>query len=431
MNLSKFCPMKRIYNQFPALQYRNYRLYFIGQLISFTGSWLHGVAHGWLVYQLTESAFWLGAISAISAMPVLFLSLYGGFLVDKFNRKKLLIATQTAQLLCAFILGILTVTGLITLPLLIFLTLLSGIANAIDDPVTQAFVVDVVGKEDLPSAVGLNSTIFNTGRVLGPAAAGFLIALVGVGNIFLINALSFLAILISVYFIKVNMHIVSKKDERPVQAIKEGIAYSYAHPMIRWLLLTAAIGAIFCFSQATIMPVVATNVFQNGSQGLGVLLSATGVGALLGSLIISSQSKKIHALWFIASGNLLFFISMMLFTFTDNMRIASFCLFFSGLGLTLQFSSVYSTIQRMVKEEFRGRVSSIYILLFIGLSPLGNLFIGIAASWMGPLSAIRFCLFFIALYSIIVVFTFPRTKKKYMQYNQNIQSQYAYAQTQR
>jgi len=417
---------ERIYQQFPALQYKNYRLYFFGQLISFTGSWLHGVAHGWLVYQLTQSPFWLGAVSAISALPVLVLSLYGGFLVDRFDRKKLLIATQTASLILAFILGILTITHLITLPLLLLLTFLAGIANAIDNPVTQAFVVDVVGKEDLPSAVGLNSTLFNTGRVLGPAAAGFLIALVGVGNIFLINAASFLAILISLYFIKVHTQMNNQKDEKLTHAIKEGITYSYSHPVIRVLLMTAGIGAIFCFSQATILPVLAEKVFHEGTEGLGILLSATGTGALVGSLIISAWFKKIQAATFIIVGNLLFLLSSLAFTFTNNLQLASFCLFFSGLGLTIQFSSVYSAIQRLVKEEFRGRVSSIYVLLFIGFSPLGNLFVGSTATWFGPQLAIRLCIIIASFYGIVTLVRLPKVKKKYQSYHKRVKPEYAF-----
>lgn len=417
----------KIYRQFPALKYKNYRLYFLGQLISFTGSWLHGVAHGWLVYQLTHSAFWLGTISAVAALPVLILSLYGGFLVDKFDRKKLLIYTQSASLLFALSLGVLTITHLISLPLLIILTFLSGIANAIDNPVTQAFVVDVVGKEDLPSAVGLNSTMFNTGRVLGPAAAGFLIALVGVGNIFLINAASFLAILGSLYFIKVNCKTSSISEQNPVASIKEGVLYSRSHPVISLLLVTAGIGAIFCFSQATILPAVAEKVFQQGSVGLGRLLSSAGVGALIASFIISSQSKKVPAIWFIIGGNILFLISTLVFTFTENMQIASICLFFSSFGLTLQFSSIYTTIQKLVKEEFRGRVSSIYVLLFIGLSPIGNLFIGTTTSWLGPQLAIRLSVVIALVYGVIILFNLPKMQKKYAKYKQGINMQYSFA----
>ncbi len=408
----------KIYNLFPALRYKNYRLYFLGQLVSFTGSWLQGVAFGWLVYSLTHSAFWLGAVSAISSLPTLFLSLYGGLLVDRYDRKKLLIITQGALLIFAFLLGILTLMHTLTLPVLLILTLLSGIANAIDNPVTQAFVVDVVGKKHLPSAVGLNSTIFNTGRVLGPAVAGFLIGLVGLGNIFLINAASFLAILGSLYFIQINKKQIKKKDENPMQAIKDGISYSYSHPIIKILLLTAGMGAIFCFSQATIMPVLVEKVFQSGTQVLGYLLSATGLGALVGSLIISSQSKKFQPSLFIVAGNLFFLISTFIFSYTHNLFIALVCMAFSGFGLTLQFSTIYSSIQNLVKEEFRGRVSSIYVLLFIGFSPLGNMFIGSLTSFLGPQLAIRLCIIITALYGMAIAFYLPKVRKLFSTYKQ-------------
>lgn len=417
----------KIYRQFPALRYRNYRLYFFGQLVSFTGSWLQGVAYGWLVYQLTHSAFWLGVISAIGALPVLVLSLYGGFLVDKYNRRTLLFCTQSTSLILALVLGILTLTHHISLSSLLLITLFSGIANAIDNPVTQAFVVDVVGKEDLPSAVGLNSTMFNTGRVLGPGIAGFLIALIGVGNIFLINAASFLAILGSLYFIRIQNITKTQKDENPFAAIKEGLAYSRSHPLISVLLLTAGVGAIFCFSQSTILPLIAERIFQQGSTGLGQLLSSAGLGALIASIVISSQSKRFSPFWFIGGGNALFISSTFAFTFATNIFLACIFLFLSSLGLTLQFSTVYATIQKHVKEEFRGRVSSIYVLLFIGFSPLGSLFIGSTANILGPLLAIRISLFAAFLYTLVMVMYLPQVRKKYKKYQKVAAPKYAFA----
>jgi MFS family permease len=390
-------PLVSIYKQFPALQSKNYRLYFLGQLISFTGSWLHGVAHGWLVYDITQSAFWLGVVSAVSSIPVLLLSLFGGFLVDKLQRKKLLFFTQTASLILAFTLGVLTIFNLINLPILIVLTFLAGIANAIDNPASQAFVVDIVKKKHLASAIGLNSVLFNTGRVLGPAVAGFLIALIGIGNIFFINALSFLAILFSLCLIKATSKI-KKVKENPISAIKQGVSYSVFHPKINKLLLTAAMGAIFCFSQSTIMPVLTTKVFNGDSTILGCLLSATGLGALIGSLIVSSKFTKLKAKKFIMIGCILFIFSTFLFSYTSNMHTACCALFVAGLGLTIQFSSIYATIQHLVKDEFRGRVSSIYVLLFIGLSPLGNIFIGSFTSILGPQAAIRLSTFVMFIY---------------------------------
>lgn len=380
---------EKLYRHIPALQYRDYRLYFYGQLVSFSGSWLQGVAYGWLIFQLTHSAFWLGADAAVGSLPVLFLSLIGGSLVDRYNRKKILLITQSSMLFIALTLGILTVTHLMTIPILLTLTLLSGIANAIDNPASNAFVVDIVAKDDLPSAIGLNSTMFNTGRVLGPAAAGFLVALVGVGNVFFVNAASFLAILVSLWMIKVQKVAPAKPKENQLSAIKQGVHYAATHPKINRLLLTAAIGAIFCSSQATIMPIFATKVFASGSQALGILLSATGIGALCGSLFVSSYSKKIKPSLVMLYGCGIFIIGMFAFSFTKNVLVASSWLFFAGLGMTVQFSTMYATIQRHVKEEFRGRVSSIYVLLFIGLGPVGNLFIGTAATILGAQMAVR------------------------------------------
>ncbi|MCL5784564.1 MAG: MFS transporter [Patescibacteria group bacterium] len=391
--------LEKLQKTFPAFKYRNYRLYFTGQLISYTGSWLHGVAYGWLVYQLTHSAFWLGAISALSASPVLFFSLFGGFLVDKLNRKKILICTQTSSLILAATLGILVITHTITLPILMLITLLSGITDSLDGPASQAFLIDIIQKDDLHSAIGLNSAIFNTGRVVGPAAAGFLIALAGMGNIFLINALSFLAILISLCLIEVNP-LINRKKDKPLKAIKEGIAYASSHPSISLLLLTAGMGAILCFSQATMMPVLVAKVFSGNAQTLGFLLSSTGVGALVGSLIISSRYKKAKAKKFIMIGSALFMAATFAFSFAANIYLASILLFFAGLGLTIQFSSVYTTIQKLVHEDFRGRVSSIYSLMFIGLSPIGNILIGSISSVFGPQMAIRVFTVLIFLYGI-------------------------------
>jgi MFS family permease len=415
-----------LYSKFPALQHRNYRLYFYGQLISFTGSWLQGVAQGWLTYQLTHSAFWLGIVTAVSTLPVLFLSLFGGFLVDKYDRRKILLLTQSASLILAFLLGVSTLTHHINLPVLIIITLLSGVANAVDNPASNAFVVDIVPKEDLPSAIGLNATMFNTGRVLGPAVAGFLIAIVGLGNIFLINAGSFLAILVSLFIIKVNSQNAAPK-QHPILAIKQGMRYSIRHPQINKLLLTAGIGSIFCFSQATIMPVFVKQIFATDTQTLGFLLSATGLGALSASLIISSQYKKIKPLYFIMFGSSAFVFSSFAFSFTTNIPFAAVLLCISGFGLTLQFSTVYATIQKLVHEEFRGRVSSIYVLLFVGLSPIGNIAIGALSTVLGPQMAIRLFCMVIFLYSASMAIYLHKLPVGFQLFRRNIKPVFVYA----
>ncbi|EKD84702.1 MAG: permease [uncultured bacterium] len=417
--------LDKIYQQFPALKHKNFRLYFTGQLISFTGTWLQGVAWGWLVFNLTGSPFWLGIVSALSTLPILFLAPFGGLLAEKFSRKKVLYFTQGSSLLLAFILGLLTLAHAINLPILLLLALLAGTINALDNPATQAFMVDIVDKEDIPSAVGLNSSIINTGVVIGSAIAGFLIALIGVGNIFLINALSFLAILASLYFIKLETNIIKSK-ENPILAIKEGITYSFNHPLIFILLLSAGVGSIFCFSQATIMPVFAKNVFHSGSSGLGYLLSVTGLGALSGSLIVSSKSKKYHAIHLMVIGNIIFLLSSFIFTLSSSIYLAAGMLFFSGLGMNLQFATMHATVQRLVKEEFRSRVTSLYFLMFAGLGPLGNIFIGSASSAFGPQTAIRICLFIVSLYAIGVYLYAVRKQEQLREYTQKLQPVFTY-----
>src|SRR3989338_469332 len=185
--------VQRIKTAFPALKYKNYRLYFVGQLVSFIGSWLQNVAQGWLVWQLSQSAFWVGTIAALNHIPILLFALFGGVIVDRVNRKKLIMLTQIAFMLLAFILGILTITKTVTIWHIALISFLTGIVVALDNPARQSFVVDIVGKEDLHSAVALNSSVFNGARIIGPAAAGVLIAIVGTGGAFIINGVSFLA----------------------------------------------------------------------------------------------------------------------------------------------------------------------------------------------------------------------------------------------
>lgn len=317
-------------------------------------------------------------------------------MVDRFDRKKLLFITQSSSLALAFLLGILTLNNMLNLPILLVITFLSGIANALDNPASSAFVTDLVDKKDLPSAIGLNSAMFNTGRALGPAIAGYLTAFVGLGNIFIINAMSFLAILISLYFIRIERDYAARINN-PLPAIKEGIKYCIGHPVINLLLVTAGVGSIFSFSLGTIMPVLSEQVFLNGSKGLGYLLSATGLGALSASLLISSKIKLPNL---IALGNIIFIASTLAFSFTENLRTALPLLFLSGFGLTAQFSTIYSTIQNVVKEEYRGRVSGVYLLMFIGLSPVGNLILGYLASALGPQYAIRIFVSIAAFYGL-------------------------------
>lgn len=360
---------------FPALQNRNYRIYFFGQFVSVIGTWLQIVAQGWLVLQLTNSAFLIGLVAALATVPSLLFSLIGGVVVDRFRKKKILFITQSASMVLALLLGTLTIMELATVPVICTLAFLMGTVNAVDAPARQAFVSELVSKDQLASAIALNSGIFNSGRVIGPGLAGILIALIGTGGTFIVNGISYLAVIIALIFLKISEK-APVKNIHPVIAIKEGLNYSYRHPIIRSLLLYTAMVSIFGWSYSTIMPLIAKNTFHVDAKGLGYLYSATGLGSLFATFLVGAYSKKIPAIMFIVGGNILFCISLSLFSFSNTMTVALPLLFFTGLGLLAQAAMMNTIIQGIVKTEFRGRVMSLYILMFLGVAPVGNFEIG-------------------------------------------------------
>ena len=383
-----FTWVTKISQAFPALQSVNYKLYFSGQLVSMIGTWMQIVAQSWLVLQLTKSPFLIGLVMALSTLPTLLFTLFGGVVVDHFPKKNILFFTQICAMILAFTLGILTVFEWITIWEICVIAFLLGTVNAIDAPARQAFVFDLVKKEQLPSAIALNSGVFNTARVLGPTIAGVLIAIIGTGGAFLLNALSYVAVIIALRKIKTEPVELAKK-RNPIHAIKEGIHYSFTHPIIRTLFLVIGIVSIFGWSYTTVLPVIALNDFHVGAAGLGYLYAASGLGSLIATIIVALYSKKISPLYFIIGGTMIFSISIFLFSFSKDIHTASVLLFFSGFGLLSFASQSNTTIQTIVKSEFRGRVMSIYVLMFIGLTPLGNFQIGLVSEHMGTSFALQ------------------------------------------
>lgn len=389
--------IRNFFNAFPALSYTNYRWYFIGQLISLTGTWLQIVALGWLVLELTHSAFWVGAVSAIGAFPAIVLSLFGGVIIDRFDKKKILYITQLLSFTFAFTLGILTVFHWVSLESVIVLSFLLGAVSAVDLPTRQAFTIQMVGKEGLTSAIALNSGIFNGARVLGPGVAGLLIASFGTGGAFLLNGLSFLIVVISLFYIHVES-MLPKVHPHPITAIKEGLTYAYHHRSIRLLLMFSSVVSIFGWSYGTVLPVMVAQVFHKGAAELGYMYAAAGVGALLGTILVSVYSKKVSLLVFILGGNTIFSVFMFFFTFMTSVTPAYILLFFSGFGIIMQFATMNSAIQHSVADHVRGRVMSLYTLTFLGMAPLGSFIMGVIAEHFGSPLAIRL--------GVIVVFLF-------------------------
>lgn len=407
---------KRLHS-FPALQNRNYRIYFLGQLVSVIGTWLQIVAEGWLVLQLTNSAFYIGLVAALATAPSLLFSLFGGVIVDRFQKKKVLFITQSSAMILALLFGSLTILNVITIPAICMIAFLLGTVNAIDAPARQAFVSELVAKDQLASAIALNSGIFNAGRVIGPGFAGILIALVGTGGAFIINGFSYLAVLIALSFLTISEK-APARNLNPISAIKEGIHYSLAHPIIRVLLLFTAVTSVFGWSYTTIMPIIAQNVFHADAKGLGYLYSATGAGSLLATFIVSAYSKRIPSVLFIIGGNAIFCISLILFASSSTMPVALVLLFFTGFGLLSQSATMNTIIQGMVKNEFRGRVMSLYVLMFMGLAPLGNFEIGWLTEKIGPSLSITINASLVLLFSMLLLSWKKNIREAYRNYKE-------------
>lgn len=384
----KFLKLK-VKSFFPALKNKNYRLYFLGQSISNIGSWIQVVAQGWLVLQLSQSAFWVGFIAALGSLPVMFFSLFGGVIVDRFPKKIIIYITQASAMVLAFTLGISYVLKIISLPEIAIIAFLSGIVNAIDVPARQSYVYDMVGPQDLHSAISLNSAIFNSARIIGPACAGIIIALLGLSGAFMINGLSFLAVIAALYFIH-TQETVHNKKLHPLEAIKQGFIYSYQHSVIKTLFMITIITSIFGWSYSAIMPVVAQNVYHQNAAGLGYLFTAIGFGAITTVIVTAVFSKKISKLKFIFIGNVIISIALILFSFTQTVYGAYPVLFLLGFGMLMQMTTINTVIQTLVNPKYRGRIMGIYALCNMGLFPLGSLQIGYLTEHFGALLAIRF-----------------------------------------
>ncbi len=407
--------IKQVALAFPALQNKSYRAYFSGQLISLIGTWLQIVSQGWLVLQLTNSALQIGIIAALSTLPSLFLTLFGGVIVDQFPKRKILLATQAASMLLAFLLGLLTLTGEVTVWMIGITAFLLGIVTAIDSPARQAFISEIVTKEQLPSAIALNSGIFNAARVIGPSIAGLLIALIGTGGAFIVNGFSYIAVLMALLWMKVQFP-TERRKLHAINAIEEGLTYSFTHPIIRTLIIFTGVSSVFGWSYTTLMPLIAQNTFHLGAAGLGYLYAASGIGSLLATILIATFSKKISPEIFILGGSILFAISLILFSYTSHLLTGLILLFLTGLGLLSQFAMMNTVIQSLVSSELRGRVISIYILMFIGLTPMGNIGAGWLAEHIGTGATMRTGAIVILIFSSCILYYRNKIRAAYVVY---------------
>ncbi len=381
---------EKVLSAFPAFRSRNFRLYFIGQIVSMIGTWLQMVAQGWLVLEMTGSAFWVGVTAAASSLPTLFLSLIGGVIVDRYNRKTILLWTQSASMALALVLGIVTLTGTVTLAVILVLAFLLGCVAAVATPAIQAFLSEMVERAELHSAVALNAAIFNASRVIGPAIAGLMIAWIGTGGAFIANGLSYLAVIAALLAITIETPRTKPASHQPpLQSIRDGIIYTWEHPVIRTIVLFVSVVSIFGWSFMSMLPVVAKQTFGLGSDGMGYLFSAFGLGSLSGTVLVSMSSGKIRSSSMVIGGIFTFSLALGAFTFASDERVAMAFLFIAGIGMLSAFATMTATVQRLVDDSYRGRVMSIYLMVLMGFMPLGNLQVGFLSEQFGTAIAIR------------------------------------------
>ena len=367
-----------------AFRYRNYRLFFGGQGLSLIGTWMQQIAMSWLVYRLTNSPFLLGLIGFTGQVPTFILGSFSGVIADRLNRKKLLIATQVLAMLQASLLAVLTLTGHIALWHLIVLSIFLGIVNAFDMPARQSFVIDMVeNKKDLGNAIALNSFMFNGARLAGPAIAGLLIALVGEGVCFLLNAASFATIIFALMAMKIPQR---KKRAHPasvLHGLKEGYRYAFGFVPIRDIILLIGLISLTGMQYIILLPVFARDILHGGPHTLGFLMGASGIGALTGALYLASRKTVLGLGKLLGIGAAMCGVALIAFSFSRQMAISLCAMLVVGFGMIIVTTSCNTILQTIVDEDKRGRVMSFYAMAFMGVAPFGSLLGGTSAGRIG------------------------------------------------
>ena len=383
--------------RFRALKHRNFQLFIVGQLVSLIGTWMQTTAQLWLVYDLTHSAALLGIFGFANQIPMLVLASVGGYVGDRYSRHRGVIATQTISMALAFVLAGLTLTHHIQVWSLITITLLVGIVNAFDVPIRQAFFVEMVGKEDLPNAIALNSSIFNGARVVGPAIAGFAIAWVGEGMCFFLNGLSFLAVILALVAMRIQPVERKPSTESPLQNLLEGFRFAMRDRPIRSALLLLSMLSLLGLQYSVFMPIFANDILHVGARGLGLLMSAAGVGAVLGALQFAARTNYKGLAKWIAAMSVVCAIGLIGFSQSHVFWISCAVLFVVGFAATSQMAATNTTVQNRVPDELRGRVMAVYATMFMGVQPIGALFAGgIAKRYGAPATLATFGTFCLA-----------------------------------
>ena len=374
----------RIPEVFRTLRYRNFRLFFGGQLISLVGTWMQQLAVTWLVYRLTNSAFILGMVGFLSQLPSFLLTSVAGVFADRFNRHRMVIITQALAMVQASILAILTLTGTITITEIVVLMIFLGCINAFDIPIRQSFLLEMVeNKEDLGNAIAINSSMFNGARLLGPSIAGLFIAALGEGLCFLLNAVSFIAVIVALLAMKIKQRVRIAPKHGVLKGYKEGLRYVTGFAPIRYILLQLAIVSFMGMPYAVLMPIFAGQILHGGANTLGFLMGAIGIGAFTGAIFLASRKNALGLGKWIPIASAIFGTALAVFSFSTNQLVSIMILPFVGFGMMVQMAASNTMVQTISDDDKRGRVMSFYTMAFAGTMPFGSLFAGSLASRIG------------------------------------------------
>ena len=368
---------------FAAFKHRNFRLFFAGQFVSLIGSWMQSTAQGWLVYQLTGSKVLLGTVAAVGSVPMLLLSVWGGSLADRHPKRTVVLLTQTGMMLLAFAFAGLVWSGHIQPWHILVLAALSGVAMAFDMPARQAFTVEMTSREHLMNAISLNSSMFNGARVVGPAVAGLLMAQVGIAWCFLLNGLSFIAVIAGLLMMRLPKFVPPAERTSTGRHMLEGLVYVAKHRRVRILLLLFGVVGVFGWSYAVLLPAYARDLLQVDERGYGALLSANGLGALLGALTVATYGSRVRPRLMILGGLWVFSAMLLLFAVVRWYPLVLACLAVGGWGMLLYMATTNTLIQSRVSDDMRGRVMGIWALVFGGMMPVGALESGLLSQAVG------------------------------------------------
>jgi len=366
-----------------ALAHRNFRLFLFGQTVSLTGTWMQSIAQGWLVLQLTNSPFYVGVVSALSSLGVLLLTLYAGVVADRIDKRRTVVITQALLMLQAFALAALVWTRTVTVESVMALAAFLGIVNAFDIPTRQSFLVEMVGKDDLMSAIALNSSVFNATRVFGPAVAGVLIGSVGIAWCFFLNGVSYLAVIAGLLLMRLPPRVRQPPGGSIWAGFREIVAFIRADRRVSALVVLTALFSVFGFPFLVLMPVIARDVLHAGAAGYGALTAAVGVGALLGALSIAVWSGRIPKGRTLVAGGTSFGVALALFASSRTFPLSLALVALAGCAMIFNNALTNTLLQTLVPDELRGRVMGFYSFVFVGLAPLGALQAGALAEHFG------------------------------------------------